>query len=47
MSENKCYNWIVSLRAFAASAIVLLHVIAGWTVEISGGGGYNRSKMVY
>ena len=44
MSENKCYNWIVSLRAFAASAVVLLHVIAGWTVEISAGGGITGAR---
>ncbi len=37
MSEYKCYNWIVSMRAFAASAIVLLHVIAGWTADALGG----------
>lgn len=44
MSENKCYNWIVSLRAFAASAIVLLHVIAGWTSEFSAGGGITGAR---
>lgn len=38
MLDDKRYNWIVSLRVFASFAIVLLHLTAGWTVEISGGG---------
>lgn len=39
MGSSKRYDWIVSVRAFAAMAIVLLHVVSGWTVEITRGGG--------
>lgn len=42
MSENKCYSRIVSMRAFAASAIVLLHVIAGWIIETPSGGKWHK-----
>lgn len=45
MDSGKKYGWIVSLRAFAAMAIVLLHVISGWSVEISWGGG-SRPSLV-
>ena len=38
MGSSKRYDWIVSVRAFAAMAIVLLHVVSGWTVEITRGG---------
>lgn len=34
----KRYDWIVSVRAFATMAVALLHVVSGWTVEITGGG---------
>lgn len=37
MGKEKRYDWIVSLRAFAAMAIILLHVVSCWTVEITGG----------
>lgn len=33
----KRYDWIVSVRAFATMAVALLHVVSGWTVEITGG----------
>lgn len=38
MASTKRIGWIVSLRAFAAMAIVLLHTISTWTVENAGGG---------
>ena len=37
--KMKKIDWIVSLRAMAAMAIVLLHVVSTW-VEGSGGGYY-------
>lgn len=32
--EERRYEWIVPLRAFAAMAVVLLHTIHGWIVDI-------------
>lgn len=29
-------GWVVSLRAFAAMSVVLLHVVSGWTVSETG-----------
>ena len=44
MENPRRYHWIVSLRAFAALAIVLLHTISGWTA--AGGGNYSQYSMV-
>lgn len=37
MTTTKKY-WIIALRGFAATAIVYLHVISGWTDGLPGGG---------
>lgn len=35
--NSKRVEWIVSLRVFAAVAVVLLHVSSGWLDPIGGG----------
>ena len=41
MNEEKRFNWIISIRAFAAAAVVLLHVVSGWGPVIGMGGNKN------
>lgn len=38
MGTAKRYDWVIFVRAVAAMAIVMLHVVSGWTVEITGRG---------
>lgn len=47
MKDKQRYEWIIPLRAFAAMAVVLLHIIHGWIGTVENPWGGVQCTLVY